>query len=168
MRSSTDFSVTWMPRAAYDPQKAHEYYERTKELKGRKKGSSPTPHVQRKVASQAQVKTAEQKVAEIKGKLERLRALLREKVAASKSDEPERKNAAQKAADAKKSKEYYDKHKESIKNDREKASKGSGGGSSAGGKTAADMTADELRTAIRNTVAQLKQAINNAQSLRRG
>ena len=30
-------------RAAYDPVKAHAYYERTKKLKGRKKGTKPVP-----------------------------------------------------------------------------------------------------------------------------
>lgn len=159
-----------MPRAAYDPQKAHDYYERTKHLKGRDKSGGPTPHVQNHLAKKAPpaaVKSAEQKVTEIKGKLERLRTLLREKIAAEKSSKPEHKNQAQKAADAKQSKEYYDKHKQQIKNNREKG--GSGGGTkSSGPKTAADMSADELRSAIRTTVEQLKTAIANAQKLRGG
>lgn len=152
-----------MPPAEYDPVKAHAYYERTKHLKGRRLGTAPDPPAQHK-ASQAQIQSAQQKVAAIQGKLDRLRALLREKTASSSSSKPESKNAAQKAADAKDSKEYYDKHRQEIKNKREKSSSGGGGGA----KTAADMDADELRTAIRNTVSQLKTAIANAQRLRGG
>lgn len=149
--------------SVYDPVKAHDYYERTKHLQGRKPGAGRQPQGRPK-AAQAQ-KNAQQKVAEIRAKLDRLRALLREKEASErKSKAPEHKNASQKAADAQKDKEYYDKHKQEIKNNRTQAAKSGGGG----GKTAADMSADELRSAIRNTVTQLKKAIAAAQQARGG
>lgn len=153
-----------MARAEYDPVKAHDYYERTKQLKGRKPGS-PTPHLQNRKASTAQVQTAEQKVKAIKEKIEKLRALLREKVAAAKSDKPETQNSSQKAAEAKKDAAYYDKNKESIK---AKAKATGGGSSSSPAKTADSMSADELRSAISAAVTQLKSAIANAQKLRGG
>lgn len=151
-----------MPKAPYDPQKQHEYYERTKQLKGRKKGAGQPDHPKSRASAQ-QIQNAQQKVAEIRGKLDRLRALLREKTAAShKTAKPDEKNHAQKEADKKASREYYDKHKQAIKGDKKK---GGGGG---GPKTAADMSADELRTAIRNVATKLKAAIADAQRLKGG
>lgn len=154
-----------MPRAAYDPAKAHEYYERTKELKGRKKGPGDKPAGHRPSAQQVQ--SANAKVAQIQAKLNRLRDLLHEKQASARKEADHKPTQAEKLKDQKQSKEYYDKHKQSIKNLRE----GSGGGSKKGTsqpKTAADMSVDELKTAIRNVVNQLKQAISEARSMRGG
>jgi len=156
-----------MPRAAYDPGKAHDYYERTKHLKGRHKGAGdhPAPHH----ASQAQVASAQQKVAEIEAKLGRLRELLRQKIADEKksgSNKPS--TQADKIKNRQASKRYRDQHAQEIKNDRKAGSGTSKGGSTAGGKTASSMSASELRTAISHVVTQLKSAIQDAQRLRGG
>jgi hypothetical protein len=155
-----------MPRANYDPAKAHDYYERTKQLKGRHKGSGV--HAREK-HSPAQVASAQQKVAQIEAKLNHLRELLRAKIADEKksgkaSDKP---TQADRTKAAKDSKHYRDTHKQQIKN-LQKGKKNGGGTSSSSPKTAADMSASELRSAISRTVVQLKQAINNAQRLRGG
>lgn len=155
-----------MPRANYDPQKAHDYYERTKELKGRQKGSGAPAHARQ---SHAQVASAQQKVAQIEAKLNHLRELLRAKVADEKksstaSDKP---TQADRTKAAKDSKHYRDTHKQQIKN-LQKGKKSGGDSSTSSPKTAADMSASELRSAISRTVVQLKQAINNAQRLRGG
>lgn len=42
MRTPTEFELQRLLKHAYDPVKAHEYYLRTRKLKGRKKGSSKT------------------------------------------------------------------------------------------------------------------------------
>jgi multidrug resistance efflux pump len=159
-----------MPKAPYDATKAHDYYERTKHLKGRKKGQAPTPHVQKHLAKHPNNKSLDQKVTEIRGKLDQLRALLREKKASahkSATAKPDKnKNSVQKAADAQKSRDYYDKHKQSIKADHKKG--GSGGGAKPGRKTAKDMSTEELQSEIRSLVGQLKQAIANARQTRGG
>lgn len=154
-----------MPRANYDPQKAHDYYERTKQLKGRHKGPGQPQHA----PPHAQVASAQQKVAEIEAKLNRLRELLRAKIADEKksSAASQKPTQADKLKAAKDSKHYRDTHKQQIKNLRN-GSKGSGGSSTSSPKTAADMSASELRSAIAKTVVQLKQAISNAQRLRGG
>lgn len=153
-----------MPKAPYDPAAAHQYYEEHKNLKGRKKGS-PTPHVQRHVANAKQVRTAQQKVTEIQGKLKRLRDLLHEKQRNAHKPKPTGKpTQADKTKDRKNSEHYRNTHKQQIKN----LSKGGGHKSAAKGKTAADMGVDELKGAIRETVTQLKHAIANARSLKGG
>lgn len=156
-----------MPRAAYDPGKAHDYYERTKNLKGRQKGAGdqPGPHH----ASQAQVASAQQKVASIEAKLGRLRELLRQKVADEKksgSDKPS--TQADKIKDRQASKRYRDQHANEIKNDSKAAARKGGSSASSGAKTASSMSSSELRSAISHTVAQLKSAIQDAQRLRGG
>ena len=154
-----------MPRANYDPQKAHDYYERTKHLKGRHKGSGKPDNK----PSQAQVASAQQKVAQIEAKLNHLRELLRAKVADEKksSSASKKPTQADRNKAAKDSKHYRDTHKQQIKN-LQKGKKNGGGTSTSSPKTAADMSASELRSAISRTVVQLKQAINNAQRLRGG
>lgn len=156
-----------MPRAAYDPAKAHDYYERTKDLKGRKKGQGEHPPANH--ASQAQVASAQQKVASIEAKLGRLRELLRQKVADEKKSGGQKPSTqADKIKNRQASKRYRDQHANEIKNDSKAAARKSGGSSSTGGKTASSMSSSELRTAISHTVAQLKSAIQDAKRLRGG
>lgn len=148
-----------MPDPNYDPQKAHEYYLRTRELKGRRHGSGQQQPPQQPHKQQDQA-AVHQKVAQIQAKLARLQELLNKKIAsshASKKDKPQ--TAADKLKAAQQNKDYYKKHREKIKAAHKKAS-GSGGGSSAG--SFESMSVDELRTAIRRTVVQLKEAIAQA------
>lgn len=148
-----------MPKREYDAGKAHEYYERTKHLKGRKKGAGDPPAAPHK-ANPAKAAAAQQKVAQIEAKLTRLRSLLQ-----SRMKDSGKSTQADKLKDRQDSKEYRAKHKNEIKNDRAKAARKSGGG---GGKSSSSMSTPELKAAIRNTVVQLKQAIADARSLRGG
>jgi ATP-dependent exoDNAse (exonuclease V) beta subunit len=146
-----------MPDPNYDPVKAHQYYEDHKHLKGRRKGQAHPPPQQHHRQPDA---AAQQKVAQIQAKLARLHELLNKKIAsshASKKDKP--KTAADKLKQAQQNKDYYKKHREKIKAAHKKAS-GTGGGSSGGSYES--MSVDELRTAIRRTVVQLKEAIAKA------
>jgi hypothetical protein len=156
-----------MPRADYDPAKAHEYYERTKKLKGRLKRATDQPPARRQ-ASPQQVQSAQAKVAQIEAKLNHLRELLRAKVADEKKSSTASKKPTQadKLKDRKDSAHYRATHQQQIKNLAK--GKSSGGSSSSKPKTAADMSASELRTAISHVVTQLKQAITDAKRLRGG
>ena len=128
----------------YDPVKAHEYYERTKQLTGRKSGqatsssgrksSSNSSSSRKTIApeSAAQKKAKfEAEVASLKSRLENLRALLRELVVEAKKrsgvdvtpegeTEPETSKTddkltpQQKAEKAKKSHEYYEETKGTL------------------------------------------------------
>ncbi len=122
----------------YDPLKRREYYLKNRELKGRRKnGRDDLGELSRFKTSVATAvkkkskKTPAQKrkavaanLEALKGRLERLREVLRELVKAakgrsgvkgdekkSKDREPSKLSAKQKAAAKKRSKEYYDKHK---------------------------------------------------------
>lgn len=160
-----------MPERVYDAAKAHDYYIRTRKLKGRQKGAeresgstrpgAPKPQTKKK-GSKQEIASADAKVAAIRGKLDRLRELLKQKQAASKPSQAAPKNHQQKEKDQQQSEDYYEKHKQKIKAER---GKGSGGSSK---KTAADVGIDELKTTIRNTVVQLKKAIAEARQTRGG
>jgi hypothetical protein len=98
MRAPTEFELQHLLgdfARAYDPVKAHEYYERTKKLKGRRRGSSqPTSNGQRpsgqdprtgltreKIAQNAKAKQRKELAARIQsleGKLRKLEAKIRE------------------------------------------------------------------------------------------
>lgn len=153
--------------AEYDPAKRRQRYLEERQLKGRRKGRGVDLARERGGTGQQEAKA---RVAELSAKVERLRGLLRQKLAAARSknkaDDP--KTAGEKLKDRQKSKEYYDKNKQSIKNLR----KGGGGGkkseSKSGGKSYDDMDVDELKSAIRNAVAQLKDAIAEARTTRGG
>lgn len=145
-----------MPDPNYDPAKAHQYYLQNRKLKGRHHGAGqqPTQHIQR---HQNQAATSK-KIGEIEAKLSRLRNLLNQKLASSKSSGKTVNKSADKIKAQQNSKQYYQQHKNQIKADKKKAGHGSGGSTSKA-KTANDMSVDELKTAIRKTVIQLKEAI---------
>jgi uncharacterized protein (UPF0335 family) len=96
------------PHTSYDPRKAHEYYMRTRQLKGRKKGtatplpsSKPTKVDPQVVAKQRQA--AAKRVNELKAKLADLNRQLKEKMAEAKkreADAKKPKTAAEKREDA--------------------------------------------------------------------
>lgn len=117
----------------YDPQKAREYYLRTRELKGRKKGTAE-PVGQKRIAKpkltpQQKRAATEAKVAKLKKRLEHLKKALAELVAAAKKrsgvETPTGKDAKgssgssdskmsvkQKREAAARSKAYYEKNKD--------------------------------------------------------
>lgn len=118
----------------YDPAKRREYYLKTRQLKGRKRGTVQKPPTKTRAQRQAERrKKLEAEVAALKGRLEKLREALKTltqqakarsgvdpKSTTSKKSEtkgkssPTKKTAAQKAKDAKASKEYYEKNKDKL------------------------------------------------------
>jgi chromosome segregation ATPase len=127
----------------YDAVKRHEYYMRNRKLKGRKKAAAPVANALARKAKEAAAKKAASekrrralvaRVAELKGKLERLQAALKllteaaqkrsgvqkntaEKYESTKSTRSDptskyQKTASEKAAAAKASKKYYDENKD--------------------------------------------------------
>jgi chromosome segregation ATPase len=164
-----------MPSAKYyDPVKAHEYYERTKKLKGRKKGSNeikvktgkPSP---KKTSSNK--KKAIERVNRLKKKVETIERALTEVYAAMSKKRQEKRKTAKENSDGKttakerqSSKEYRDKHKEELKAKR-KAKGGSSGSSSSGPKSVDDMSLDELQdraTRLRAALTEAKRQLSNA------
>lgn len=160
-----------MSKTAYDPNKRRERYLRDRELKGRRRGTSRELHARvRKTPTQEQINSSQQKIAQIEAKLSRLRELLRAKIADERK-ESKGSNKAQQLKDRERSKDYYEKHKNEIKNDRAQEARKSGGGKGSGsssGGGASSMSADELRSAISRTVTALKEAIQDARRLRGG
>jgi len=130
----------------YDPAKAREYYLRTRELKGRKKGSAPPPAKGRpaakatvtKLSTKQKAATTQAKIAALKKRLETLRDALAELVAAAKkrsgvdpkdtkggkgsgSTSTSKLTPKQKKQAAARSKEYYEKHKDKTPDEQIKA-----------------------------------------------
>ena len=133
----------------YDPVKAHEYYMRTRKLKGRKKGRAEaavaTPHLKANPAVRArQKKELAARIQSLEKKLAQLNSLIKKKEqeakqAARKAEADKRKSAkeaakpdtaAEKAKKARESKKYRAKHKQELKNKAKEAASKSGGGSS--------------------------------------
>lgn len=140
-----------MANYVYDPVKAHEYYLRTRQLKGRRKAqsvlSTHTPRAPRsttytvrtpsgktvRVTKQQldeQKAYAAKRVGEIKQKLQELGAKLRKmkseaqkKEAASKREAKKKPTAAEKSKAAKESEKYRKEHKQELKNKAKKTTK---------------------------------------------
>jgi hypothetical protein len=142
----------------YDAEKAHEYYIKNRELKGRKKGVADTistgvsraaipAHAKPKHAPVPSPVSAKQKaelkanVASLQDRLHKLEKLIkdkeavlkrnaqRNKTAARNKDKP--KTAADKAKAARENSKYRDKHKQELKNKAKKAAAKSGHGGGA-------------------------------------
>lgn len=122
-----DGSVIMHAQTPYDPVKAHEYYIRNRQLKGRKKGVSYTVQYKGKTVKLTarelteQRAYAAQRVSDIQNKLSELNTKLR----AALRDAKEKKNksiresskpasAAEKSKAARDSRKYRDKHKQSL------------------------------------------------------
>lgn len=158
----------------YDPVKAHEYYERTKKLKGRKKGSGAqkSSGSKRKLSAQ-ELKTqkAKARIGRLREKLNRLKDALSKTEAelssrrqAAKKEEKKNSDGKTTAKERQDSKEYRDKHKQEIANDRKKESKESAPDPS-GPKGLSDMSVEELDariTKLRATVKEAQRQLSNA------
>lgn len=156
-----------------------EYYERNKQLKGRQPGKGepagsgvarggPIPPPDNKAARAA----AAQRVKALNAKLTQLRAALAAaKAKAPKKDPNEGKSEGEtKAAKKKANEEYYNKNKNEIKNDKKAEARKSEGSSSGGSKSSTSSSpeprsVEEIESAIRNTLTQLKAAIAKLKSL---
>lgn len=170
MPKSVDELINGALMHAYDPQKAHQYYEEHKHLKGRQHGSNVVPfkghHADPHPAAPHVISPAvQQQITALKGRLAALEAHLRELLASKRKDaqkKPEHKTAAQKAKDARDSKKYRQEHKTELAQKRKQDASKSGGGSSSGPTAISDMTEAQLRTAIARTRANLQAAVAKA------
>jgi hypothetical protein len=158
----------------YDATKAHEYYMRTRKLKGRKKGSSQQPSL-RESRQQAVSPRAKQKrelaarIQNLDKKLKDLEALIRKKEheeasenrkgkakkerAAKAKDKPQ--SAAEKAKAAREAKKYRDKHQNKLAAKAKQASGKSGGSTK---KATKDSSVSELKTLATKVKGQIAVA----------
>lgn len=171
-----------MARPGYDPVKAHDYYERTKKLKGRKKGTSAaTSGASNKSVKSPGKLAAQQKakarVGRLRGKIARLKTALSETEALISQKRQEARKTAKKNSDGKTtakerqdSKQYRDKHKQELASKRkakDTKSGGSSGSSSSGSapKSPQDMSLAELEDRsikIRVTIQEAQRQLSNA------
>lgn len=110
----------------YDPVKAHEYYLRTRKLKGRKRGQAQPPKVDPKAKANAAAT-----VARLQKKIQLLEAELRKRKEEAKKAAQEAKKkptAEEKRKAAKQSKQYRQKHKQELKTKAKQAAAKNGGG----------------------------------------
>lgn len=158
---------------AYDPKKAHDYYEAHKHLKGRKSGGKVIPLKGRPVAkhdpSANHISPAmQQQINSIKSRLAQLQTRLRELLANQRdeSKKSDHKTAAEKSKDARESKKYREEHKTELAQKRKQDAKSGGGSSSSGGISS--MTETEVRAAIARTRSDLQAAVAKARAASRG
>lgn len=176
-----DGTILMHAGAPYDPVKAHEYYVRTRKLKGRM-GSAPrastgsartgpgTGSTKARQPAKDNKKLAKQRsdaavrVAVLKKKLSQLNHALKERMAeAEKADREAKKpkSASEKADAARESKKYRDKNKQQLKtkakqaNDKKPDAKKSGGGDSV----------TELKTTIQRVQRSLAAAVAKQRAL---
>lgn len=171
---------------AYDPVKAHEYYIRTRKLKGRKKGTQssligdggrpvtsggrnsggrrPPPPVSNSEKQAKRVKRLQGKVDALQGALSKAQAALVKRRAEERKTERENSDGKSTTEEKRASKEYRDKNRAEIANKRKSAS-GSSGGSSSGSsssssssKSVNDMSVEDLETRIIKIRSALSEA----------
>ena len=165
-----------MTRPGYDPQKAHEYYERTKKLKGRKDGQrnrdahirkgntrvntpsqSDREHYQQQVASaRAKVTRLKAKETALAGALTKAKAALSAKRASERKEEKKNSDGKTTAKERQSAKEYRESHREELKK-KEADRRKSGGSSSSGSTSVADMSTSDLETRISNLNSALRE-----------
>lgn len=171
---------------AYDPAKAHAYYERTKKLKGRKPRASTTtvsrsagqPTAAARRGAKLPVKNnpnlkkqrqqAAARVASLQKTLASLHKALKEKMAEAKKSEAKSKKSAKEAAKpdtaaekskkARESKKFRDTHKQELKTDA-KREQAKSGGSSGGSKS----SNKEGKISSADSVKEIKKAISGVQ-----
>lgn len=159
----------------YDPVKAHEYYERTKHLKGRVKSRKPVaaspksssrrapaaPKLKGRElgkdtsAAAAKVTRLKSKVAKLEGALSEARAALSKKRQATAKDEKKNSDGKTTAKERQSAKEYRDKHQAEIAAKRKKDSSKSPSSSS---NSVSDMGVEELESRIIKIQGALKEA----------
>lgn len=164
----------------YDPVKAKEYYERTKKLKGRQRGSSEDPRTGKtreeiaKDARTRQRKELTELVNRLTKKLDRLEALIKERESKEKSEDRKGKakkeraakeaakpdSAAEKAEKAREAEKYRDKNQQKLKGKDD--GKSGGGSSKKGDKKSGKKSVSELRsmaTKVKGQIAVAKQKL---------
>lgn len=176
-----------MTKPVYDPVKAHEYYLRTRQLKGRQPAAVADTlkrvgaarvakkTVVRKPVSQAEVKKrAQARVVRLTAKVHALTKALHEAEDALRAKRKEAKQNSDGKTTAKEraaAKQYRDKHKSEIAAKEKKAADKSGGGSSSkpsGPKSVSEMSESELTdriSKIKGLITAAKKQIQSANAL---
>jgi hypothetical protein len=116
-----DGTILMHGKAPYDPRKAHEYYMRTRQLKGRKKGTSYTVKTDGGGTihlSEQQLKEqkayASKRVGEIKTRLLELSAKLKEMKAAAQRKTVHKPTAADRSKTKRDARKYREKHRSEL------------------------------------------------------
>jgi hypothetical protein len=169
---------------AYDPVKAHEYYERTKKLKGRQGGRGPEERKGRArggksksnrptfskdtQGTSAKVVRLKAKVSKLQSALSEAQAALSKKRQAAGKEEKKRSDGKSTAKEKRASKEWRDKHKSEIAS-KSKKEGSSGGGSSkkSSGTSVSSLGVKELEARIgkiKSALAEAKRQLSNATS----
>lgn len=164
----------------YDPAKAHDYYLRTRKLKGRKKGAAPTtgkpvpgakgvkPVQKKKKSDPAEITKLKAhtaaRVAVLKKKLHQLQTELKKRMAEAEKSAKKKPTAADKHAKARDAKQYRDKHKQQLKTKAKKAA-GSGGGSSKPKAQGQQEGIDHLKKTIDDVKTKLTAAVARQRAL---
>lgn len=163
----------------YDPAKAHDYYIRTRQLKGRKSGAGVAPGGGKAPARAAdnqdkKIAAAEQ-VARLRSKLGQLQTELKKRMAEARQADAKAKKpatAAEKRKNAKQSAQYRDKNQQKVKAAAKKASAkagsssgGKGGGASAPKSSASGGSVDALKKTIAQVQDSLKAAVARQRAL---
>jgi len=184
MRQPTEFELQHIGSLVsnYDPVKAHEYYLRTRKLKGRKRGSGEQPvgfvavnarrhqgaKARQRQELQAQIKSLSDKLQKLEAKIREMeheearedrKSKAKKERAAKERDKP--KTAAEKAEAARDAKKWRAKNQQKLKS---KATSSSGGDKSSGKKksgskkrSVSDLKA--LATRVRGQIAVAKQKL---------
>jgi Tfp pilus assembly protein FimV len=185
MRTPTEYELKHFS-LGYDPLQAHQYYLRTRKLKGRHRGSGEQPtgfaraNARRhEAAKPRQRKELQGRIQSLEKKLNQLEALIRKKEhsesredrkgkakkerAAKEREKP--KTAAEKAKAARENKKFREKHRQEQKTKAKEASNKSGGGSSSkqrkksGSKVASVSELRTLAIKVRGQIAVAKQKL---------
>lgn len=171
-------STTIMHKRPYDPVKAHEYYIRTRQLKGRRAGSSTftvrgasgqkvelsgRQLAEQRAYAAKRVNEIKNRLSELTTKLHQLRANARKKEAGTKRKAKEAKKAptaAEKSKAAKESEQYRKKHQQKLATKR----KGGSGGKSAKSESKADPV-EMLEERITQVKGRLQAAVARQKAL---
>lgn len=162
-------------KTLYDPAKAHEYYIRTRQLKGRKAGSSSftvkgtrgqtvnlsgQQLAEQRAYAAKRINDIKNRLAELSSKLNTLRSEARKKEAGGKREAKKAPTAADKSKAAKESEQYRDKHKQELatKSKRESSKR------SAKSKSETDPIA-ELEDKISKVKSRLTAAVARQRAL---
>lgn len=166
-----------MMAAIYDPVKAHEYYVRTRKLKGRKKAGEKavsgllssvgaTATGQKKQGHAQQKARLDKQIGDLRTRLTKLNAELKKRMA--ESSKPD--TAAEKADAARSSKEWRAKNQQKVKSQNEKkakeaakASPSSSGGSKT--KSGGSNSVEDLKGTIKKVRDQLSAAVARRRAL---
>lgn len=162
----------------YDPAKAHDYYERTKELKGREKGApkpsstgSPRPS-HSAISGNKKARAAQDRVGRMRANVSKLKSALSEAESALSSKRQEARKTKKESSDDKStakekraSQEYRDKNKASLDNLKKGSSGKKGGSSKSSGNNVSDMSVQDLTarvTKIRGALRVAKRLLSDA------